>query len=330
MIIRLFRDNQIFVVFVCFLISVFLWIISGFNSVFDHSSVTSNYSPVFQVFPILKEIDTYQAVAAFLNALMLYLSSFYISGIVVRYQIIPRRTALPMFIFMILSLPYFISYTGFSYPLLTFIILLTILDLIFSSIDTKKTNFRFFDSALMLSAASLVNAYFIYLAIFLVFVWVQFRGGKWREILFLLFGLLIPYMFYSAILYIINKDFLSTFYAFTHFKELTFNLSIPKAYYYLGVFLAILLVIGSVHIIKNYGKMKIITRKYSLIFLSLFATILLTLFIFRAIGIDFIFYLVFPISFLFSYYFSTCRTNFLNQVLFVVFIASNILIVLIN
>lgn len=328
MIIRLFRDNQILSVLFSSLLSVALWIISGFHKIYEPPAISVLNSGLFYVAPGLKQMDSAQVLFSAVNVIVLLLSSFYFSRIIVRHQIIPQRTSLPSLIFVLISSPFFISYNGLSYPLLTLFVLLVILNMLFQTIDSKVTSMRFFDSALILSFASIINFYCLFLALFLIFIWLQYRGlARWRELVFIIVGITLPYLFFFAGLYIADitiSGFLNSLFVFKGNK-----ISLPgfPSLYVLGIFTGILILIASKHILQKYVNMKIVSRKFSLIFLSLFFVTLLIAMLYPGVESDIIFFLALPVGFLLSYYFSTCRINLFNQILFVLLIVTNLVVV---
>jgi hypothetical protein len=326
MILKLFRNNQIFASLFTSLLTVLLWYASGFHNAISGVESTCN-SALLYVVPTIRQIDSMRAVSSAINLIVLVFCSVYFSRIFVRYQIIPQRTSLPSLMLILISAPYFQLYSGISFPLLSFFILLIILDMLFSTIDSKTTSMRFFDSALILSIASLINFYFLCFTLFLIFVWIQFRGfGKWRELVYIFIGIAIPYLFYFTGLYLADIDIRGILNANLILCENRHSIPLSIPLYALGGLTALLILVASIHIIQKYMKMKIVTRKYSLIFLSLFTVILLITIFYPGIGSDIIFFLSLPIAFLFSYYFSTCRMNLFSQILLILLIAGNIFI----
>jgi hypothetical protein len=324
MIIRLFRENQIFTV----LLTLLLSFLTGFFII-----VSKNFSPGFGyiylksfyvIAPSLKLIGDYKALSTLLNLSLTIIIGFYLSRIMIKYSIITMRSLLPMFIFVVLSIPYFKEYTGFSYPLLTLLALLASLDMIFADIDLKTTSFRFFDGTLLLSVASFFNIYFIFFIVLLIIIWIQYRGFNWREFAFIVLGTIIPYLILFAVLYLKGINISPIVNQFKGLSELKSVIPLQDSLYYFVGLLGLSVLIGSAHIVRDYVKMKIVIRKYSLIFLYLFMAVLLIAFLFPIIERDIIFFFALPLSFLYSYYFTKCETNIFNQLLFLALIAGSL------
>ncbi len=315
MIIKLFRENQIFTVLLTLLLSFLI----GFLVILT-KSFTPGFSYIylksfFALVPKLKAISDYKVLSTLLNILLILLNGYYLSRIIVKYRIIPSRSSLPMFIFFILSVPYFAEYNGFSYPLLTLLILIVSMDMIFAEIELKTISYRFFDSTMLISAASLFNIYFIFFVLFVLIIWIQYRGLKWREFAFIIIGAVVPYLILFAVLYIIGKDISPILYEFKDIFQVKSVIPLSNAFYYILGILGFLTLVGSVQILRDYGKMKIVIRKYSIIFFLLLIIILLITLFFPMIEKDIIFFFALPLSFLLSYYFANCKTSIFNQLL---------------
>ncbi len=330
MIIRAFRENQTFTLILSFLISIGLWILVGYRKEFEPDYQTLFNSSLYFLFPGLKTFSSYRLLCSAINIIFLQFNGFYISRIAFKYQLLPKRTLLPYFIFIIISLPYFINYNGLSYPLITLTLILRIIHILFESLEKQKVPFGYFDSALLISIASIFNFYSIFLLVFIIYVLIQFKGIGWRELLFIIFGLIVPYAIFIAILYLFDQDIKSFFNSyslmFSMRTTLSFGLMIKILFSFTGFFV----IISSVKMINGYVKMKIVTRKYSTVFLGLFISTLLIAIFYPIADKDIIFYVSLPLSYLFGYYFSTCRPGLINQILLLLLIGGNVAVLIIG
>lgn len=323
MIIRIFRENQLFIILLSFLISVLVWIRVGFYDQNIPDISGSFFSSAFFLLPILKSINNYQAISVLLNIALLIFSGNYLTRLCIKFQLIPIRTSLPMFILFMISMPYFSHYNGFSYPLATIPVLLLVIDLLFASAEDKGISFSYFDSALLLSFMSFFNFYIIFFVAFIFFILIQFKGLQWRELLFILFGILTPYLFLIAFLYLLDIDIQDWFSGFKALFTTKLPIILPVSFYAIIIFSGILFLVASFGIARNYVKMRTVIRKYAVV---LFGLLILTfiILIYPVLKIDYLFFLAIPLSFLFSYYFATCRINLFNQVIFVLFLGINL------
>lgn len=328
MIIWIFRENQIFTTLFTLLLATITWLyviitksfIPDFNSIY--------LSTTFYYLPGLKSINELKILSSGLNVLLVLICGLYLSRIIFKYNILHGRSSLPMFIFFILSIPYFTEYNGFSYPLLTLTILIIVIDMIFASLDKKSNSYRFFDSVFLISTASLLNTYFIFFVVFILLIWIQFRNLRWREFVFIILGTVTPFVILIAILYLNNQEILPVFNAFSELKGIKIVYPFDTKIYYLIGITGFLIIVSSFLVIRNYVKMKILTRKYSLIFLFLFFSVLLIAYFFPLTERDVIFFFAMPIAFLLGYYFSICKVNIFNQILFLALIIGNLLVII--
>lgn len=330
MIIRIFRENQALVillsVFTAILISVYVGIYVPFSPDFS----ILYHKPLYIYFPSLTDFSGLKILVTIVNLLLVLINGLYLNRLVIKYQLIQTRTSLPLILFFILSAPYFTSYTGLSFGIIALFILQIALEKLFDTAEDKGVAYGYFDSSLLLSVATLLCPYMIFFIPFFLFILVQLKGIRWREFLFVILGIFVPVVLIAGVFYIFEIDYQKIF---TYF----INISGFRPAYILTAYpiiwistIGLLFLLSSFKILQDYVKMKVLTRKYSFLFLVLFAFSLLTGFSYPVIGHDYIFLLTLPISFLFTYYFTNCRLTILNQVLFIAFIAVNLLAFVMN
>lgn len=324
MIIKAFRENQTFTFLISFLLALGLWIYTGF-----HSEIEPDYQSLFNtslyfLFPELKSISNLRILCSTLNIILLFFNGFYISRIAFKYQLLPKRTILPLFLLLIITTPYFVNYNGLSFALITLTLVLRVIQILFESLEKQKTSFGYFDSALLISVASIFNFYSVFLIAFLIYVLIQLRGPGIREFLFILLGTALPYIFLVAILYLLDKDINSFLESYSLMFSMRTTFSINLYFKIALGFTAFLTIISSLSMMNDFVKMKIVTRKYSVVFLGLFIATLLIAIFYPIADKDIIFYVALPLGYLFGHYFTTCKYNLVNQVLLLLLIAGNV------
>lgn len=327
MILRIFRDNQVFTFLITFLLAVSTWL---FNILEAPQILISPdyYYPfsIFRVFPVLTAINEHPNLTAGINILLAFVSGFYLLVITIKYQVIQLRSSITMFLFLLLTIPYFQVNQGLSFPLVSLFFTLLVFDILFASLEKKFMTYRFFDSALIIAVLSMFNFYCIFFAFFILFIWLQFRRKYWREALLILFGILLPYAIMFVFLYIYGYDTKNWYSG--DFKQIiqTEIIHFDPALKTLSGITIIVFLLSSVKIIRDYFKMKIITRRYSLTFLFLFLVVILIILLSPQTGFDILFFLSVPLSFLFAYYFTYCKANIYNQLLLLLLIAGNLVV----
>lgn len=324
MLLRVFRENQAFTLLLLLLLSALLWIFTGFKTNLQPNvSLLYNHS-AFSFLPGLRNINTSPALAVFFNIFLVLLIGYYLSRLTQRHQLMPSRSFIPMVLFFVFSVPWFATYTGFSYALVCLLVLLFVVDILFFSAESKTLSFSFFNAALLLSLVSLVYFNIFFYLLFVVFLFFRLRGAFWRELVFILLGAAIPYFFLFGILYLTDNsisEYMSSIWNLWEFK----NVMETSTFLWVNIAFAVLLFfISSWHAMNQYVKMKIITRKFSVSFLVLFIISLIFALLLPDLNRESLFFLAAPLSFLFGYYFTTCRLNILNQLFFLLFLIGNV------
>lgn len=323
MIIRAFRENQTFTLLLSFLLIALVWAIGGLYKEYEPDHQTLFNSPIYYLFPSLKVFNSLQLLSSAINAMVLLGIGTYLSKVAFKFLLLPKRSFLPLFFIVLISLPYFTIYSGISYSLISVGIVLKVLHILFSSLEKKRVGFEYFDSALLISLASIFNFYTCFLLFFLIFALLQFKGLQLRELVFIVLGLILPYALLIGCLYLANKDITAFIDSYAQMFSFKLALDISITQMALFVFSGLLIIIGSLHMLKSFVKMKIITRKYSVVFFGLFIISLLITLFFPLADRDILFYLALPISYLFAFYFATCQIKLVNQILFVLLIVGN-------
>jgi hypothetical protein len=324
MLLKAFRENQVFTFLILVLLSIILWIFIGLKGTYepDYHSLY-NYS-AFYLFPSLRAISSKIIFSTGLNLLLVFIVGGYLSRIISRFQVIPVRTQMPLLVFWFLSLNYFTIYEGFSYSLLSLLIFLYIVDILFRSAERKTLAFTYFNSALILSTISFFNVYLLFYIAFIFFAYSLFRGVYWRELVFVILGIALPYLILYAIMYLVDINISEYNKAFRSFWQLKFAPTIDKSMLINGAYLFLLFIITSGNTLNSYVKMKILTRKYASALLGFFVlTVLLALFV-PIVDRAILFFLFTPLSFLFAHYFVTCKITIVNQVMFFLFMFGNV------
>lgn len=330
MLIRVFRENQTFTFLSGFLLAIGLWILVGYGNNYEPDYQTLFNSAIFYLFPNLKAFNNHKLLCSALNIFFLVINGYYLSKILFKYQLLPRRTMLPLFVFILISIPYFLSYSGLSYSLITLLLVIRVIQVLFASLESQKVSYGYFDSALLISVASIFNFYSIFLVLFLIYVLLQFKGPALREFLFILVGLIVPYLIFVAILYLFDQNIEGLLKSYKQMFSMRTVITISFFVKILFSFTGFLALISSLRMINGFIKMKIVTRKYSVVFLGFFIIALFIAVFYPIADKDIIFFMGLPLSYLFSYYFTTCKITLITQVLFLLLIGGNIAVLVVR
>ena len=317
MLIKLFKSRQQFVIILILVLTLSFWLPSliSYNSllfVFDFFPALF-YRP-FQVIEY-----SYPIASTVFSLILLIIIGFMLVRLNVRFFFIQTRTQLPAF-FYILICSSFIPGHRMNPALIGCFFIVLALYKIFDSYKKEKLCYNFFDASLLVSVASMF--YFNYI-FFIVAIWaglIILRPFIWREWVFTIVGIILPYMLILSYYYLrdydINKllDTYSSYFAFKRY-EIKFDLS----YRLLLLYYLLMLLIGSVYMVSVFTTKKIYSRKYFLFILWLFIISIAVYIFMPSAGYEMIFMLAISASFLFTHYYVNIKSGWMNDLLFNLF-----------
>lgn len=204
--IKFFRRNQqAFIFFIIFY---------SFFSVFSVYIIRTNQQnlPIPFVFPFLAnfknlffELDNSGFVLSVFTAVGLIFIGFYLTKICIKYLIIQRREQFPA-IFVISVSSFTLYQELFSEILISVVFVLFIINRIFGIISDRAVSLKYLDAGILLAVGSLFYFNIIFL---LPFLWIsQFtlRQFNWREFLYTLIGLALPFLYILTGYFIYDKS----------------------------------------------------------------------------------------------------------------------------
>jgi len=154
--------------------------------------------------------------------------------------------------------------------------------------------------------------------LFLIGIMILCRDFHWREIVIMLIGFILPFIFAFSYAFL-TDHFTETLYMFEQ------NIITPvnhfKTNYTLHILLAILIVltiIGSIKLVQQYDTRKVSSRKYYLVFLTIFVFSLVSFIIVPAVSQEMLVISIIPITFLISNLFVSIESRFWSKFLFAV------------
>jgi uncharacterized membrane protein YtjA (UPF0391 family) len=151
------------------------------------------------------------------------------------------------------------------------------------------------------------------------------RPFNWREYTYVLVGMALPYFFLYSGYFLTNKSaglFFDSMQGLMKRQEVTVRLIDWIG----GAFMAAMLLYGSYFMLTTIDNMKIQSRKMFFLFLWLFLVSMVLGIVIPAVSTDMVYFAGIPTAFLFSHYFHKCSKNWLNELLFSLFLVLLILI----
>jgi hypothetical protein len=233
---------------------------------------------------------------------------------------IATRTQMPALLYMLLC-SLFAGHVILVPALAASFLILLMLFRVFSTYKKESLSYNFLDAGILISLASLV--YFpaiLFYPVLLIIAYI-IRPFIWREWIYTLIGLLLPYLFILVFLYLTDGDASGII---TGMQQVFLDgkSAIPGRYsLWLIAYVGFLLLIGSFYMIRSIGNIKIHARKFFISFLWIFITSMLVYFLIPSAGTEVICFTAIPLSFLVGYYFAHCRRNSINNLLLLLFLA---------
>jgi len=200
-------------------------------------------------------------------------------------------------------------------------------NLMFESYKKEELSYKYFESALLISFASL---FYAPAALFMVIVWIGLsilKTPEWRDWFFTIIGFILPYLFILTILYVTDTDIPG------YFSNFIVNFKITRGFDYIGSieiiyfsFLILLILFASGNMIGVYRGLKIYARIYYRVFFWIFIFTMGIFFVLYNRSFELIYFSALPVSYLLTFYFYSIRSRLIGEILFSIFIGSIIVV----
>jgi hypothetical protein len=264
---------------------------------------------------LLFEVDNSGIILSVFTALGLLFAGFYLTRTTIKFLILQNRVHFPA-IFLI-SVSSFAFYQElFSEILISVIFILFIINRIFGIVSGKTLSLRYLDVGILLAIGSLFYFNIIFL---LPFLWIsQFvlRQFNWRELLYTLIGLALPFLYIITGYFILDKsikEMINMLFQWMALdKVVNYSWTLLAS---LGVYLFVM-IIANFFALRRYATAKVQLRKYYQLLFFLFLNIVLMFILIPSVGIEIFILLSIPVAVLLSTYFSDCRNSFMNNIIF--------------
>jgi hypothetical protein len=231
---------------------------------------------------------------------------------------IPARTQLPaLFYFILVIFSHRIH--QFTPALLSSALLIFILFRVFNTYKTEGLSYNFLDAGILVSLAGIVYfPAFFFFPVLLISLKIL-KPFNWREWAYVLIGFAIPFIFFFSICFLADIPVVN------YFNELAETFTPGNFHFSVGdiitwSYLFLLIIISSYFMMGFIGNMKIHARKLFIILFWIFIFSILIYLIVPGAGIEMVYFLAIPVAYLLSYYFIRCRRNWLNDILFALFL----------
>ncbi|MBN1413668.1 MAG: hypothetical protein JW973_01100 [Bacteroidales bacterium] len=326
MLLRLFNSNKAGLQILFPAIAIFLWL-HALLYPGSASQVSDLAGPLGRL--LVNPVTAIPILSHLLAMILVILYGYLLIQLNAQHSFLKTRSQLPQLFFIIIC-GSLLNLRNLSPALLSafFIIILTYR--LFKTYKKEKLVYNFFDAGLLTGIATMFYIPAVIFLPMLLITLILFRNTVWQEWLYPWIGFCIPFLFWGSYLFIteqslniIQEEFRKAFL----FQGKVYNHSLVQLSFY--GYLAFLIIIGSLHMIRTIGNRKIQSRAFFIFFLWLFILNGLTLFMIPSAGIEIVYTGGISLSFLLSNYFTTCNnTRFNNILLFI--LVSGILLVIAN
>ncbi len=299
-----------------------------FSSEIIIDGALNSYMPFYSL--VNTAIEGHAFLSRALSFILVLLEAFMLVRINAKFVLIQQRTFLPALFFILIAghNPILMQWNPVL-PATFFIILLV--GIIFGSYRDDPDSYRFFEAGILLGLGSLFYAPLAYL---LVFIWISCmvqRPFYWREYLFPVLGLAVPYAITFAFLFLGDKNiprFLSEIQS-----EFAFSFDLPAFHLIYSAFtfyFGFLILIASVYLLSVFQFRKIYIRDYFMVLFWLFLTGLVVFVFLSGFNTGLFYVMAISVSYMLTNYFITARKSIGNKILFYILLGYSAFIAIYN
>ncbi|MCK3686208.1 DUF6427 family protein [Maribellus sp. YY47] len=266
--------------------------------------------------PIFRLTEQSPLLNVVLSAVLTMVLALLVEMIIARYQFIRIRTRLPAILFIIIVG----GFTGLHTLLPVYfaaIFLLVAIFRLFGIFEQSKAYTIAFDVGVLLGVGSLF--YFnmvVFLPAFIVGLLVLNRDTRWREIVLIIIGFLLPLIFAGSYFFFTGRliSLLQIFQQSIMEPVNHFRTNIPLQVY-LGV-LVVFTVLGSIVMAQQYDTKKVSSRKYFTVFFFVFVFSLGGFVLIPAASHEMLILTAIPVTYLISNFLVFMKSRFWSEFFF--------------
>ena len=311
MLLRLLKYNTTAGYLLIPLLAVLAWWPSFISGSYQQMAFDFFPMPLYEL--ISDRIPHHSLISKIIALILLLFSGFYLIRLNNKYLFLSERTLLPAFIFVLIASS--ISPLQRLHPaLVAMLFLLPAIDRLLASYKNERLSYSFFEASFLIGTGSLV---YFNLIFFAVIVWVALlilRPVIWREWVFSILGVVIPWIFFLATLYFIHDSFLPGLELLgTQFTAgNVFNFMHLPEYIFFG-YLFFLILIASSKVSRSMYTMKVLSRKIFMLFFWVYALGVVIYFIVETAGIELVVPSTVPVAFLLTHFILSRKRGFCNN-----------------
>lgn len=305
-------------------IALLLWLYTFFNSPVSFSSDLSMAGPLGRLLAF--SVSAKPVISSVLACGIILLYGYFLVQINGSLLFLQTRSQMPQFFYIVIAGGLFwLRYLSPAMMATLFVIIM--IARIFQSFKKDKLTYHFLDAGIFLSIAVLIYYPAVFFFPVLLIALFLFRNTVWQEWFYPWIGFFLPALFWGSYLFLtdqplnlIGEELRNAFVSSGRAYDFS---AVQLAYY---GYLALLVVIGSFHMIRTIGMQNIQSRVFFIFFFWLFVLSLITMIINASAAQVTIYIGGISLAYLLSYYFSSCKNNRFNNLLLFIMIAGIILV----
>jgi hypothetical protein len=315
MLLKLFNSNRTGVFVIIILLPAVYWISDLLPGTYMHGSVYKGTLPGIMI----QNLNLHYKILSQIIALVLILMNAYLLVLLNRIHIfIPVRTQLPA-LFYIMMVACFNPVHQLTAVLVASSLLILVLFRVIITYKADGISYNFLDAGFLIALASLVYLPSLLFFPLLLTGLTLLRPFNWREWAYSFIGLGLPYLF------LFSGYFLAGIPVSQYFPGLAALFSRNRQSFAViqlisWIYVFVILLYGSYFMVTTIDNMKIQGRKIFMLFLWFFIFSVLIYVAIPGAGIEMVCFAGIPVAFLFSHYFYKCQKNWINEILFSVFL----------
>lgn len=313
MLLRLLKYNTTAGYLLIPLLVVIAWFPAFASGSWQQMAYDLNPMPLYEL--LIRYIDQDSTYSAVISMVLVILIGFSLIRFNSKYLFLRERTLLPAFLFIMIATS--ISSLHRLHPaLIAALFFLAALSRLLSSYKAERLSYNYFEASFLIATGSLFYFNLIY---FIILVWLALlilRPVIWREWVFSILGLTIPWAFFAFTDFFMHdslewsRSLISINFTTTGVLSL---ISLPEKIFF--SLLLLLIILASKNISGAMPTMKILARKVFYLFFWVFLLAVLVFTLAESANIEITVIAAMPVSFLLSNYILSIRQKFWSNVI---------------
>jgi len=325
MLLKYFNSNRAGLQIFILTIALILWLHTLLNPAATVSYDSALAGPLGRL--LVNPVSAKPGLSAFLAMMVVLCCGYLMNQLNAVYFFLKTRSLLPQLFYILIAGS--LLYLRFLSPaLLAALCVIVLIYRLFKSFKKDRLVFNFFDAGVLLSVAVMIYIPSVVLLPLLFITLILFRNMVWQEWTYPWIGFCIPFVFRGSYLFLTDQPvnlMLEEFRRVFSISGITHDYSTIQLVFY--GYLAVLVVIGSFHMIRTIGIRKIQSRVFFIFFLWMFLMSVITVLIIPSAGHEIFYSGGISLAYLVSNYFASCNNTRFNNLLLVLLAAGFVLVV---